>query len=63
MFARMEVSAAARQVTDPLVSRAVIDAQIGQGLSQFAGIAQVAMDAAPQAVTNALSNEMGAGRA
>lgn len=60
MFARMDVSPAARMVTDPLVSRAVIDAQIGQGLSQFAGLAQVAMDAAPQTVTNAVSTDRGA---
>lgn len=52
MLGRMGLESNVTSVAGPLISKAVIDAQVGQGLSQFAGIAHVAMDAAPQTVAS-----------
>ena len=60
LLSSLGVNEASIGAVRPHISNAVIAAQVGQGLSQFAGIAQVAMDAAPQAVANATSTERGA---
>ncbi len=59
MLGRMGLESNVTSVAGPHISKAVIDAQVGQGLSQFAGIAQVPMDTAPQAVANAISTDRG----
>lgn len=60
MLTRMEVSDAAVKATGSLISQAVIAAQVGQGFSQFQGITQVAVDAAPQTVPAVAGTERGA---
>ena len=60
LLSAMGVSDAAVLAVRGHISKAVIDAQIGQGLSQFQGVAQVPVDAAPQAVASAASPDRGA---
>lgn len=60
MLNRMEVSADAVGAASKYISEAVIGAQVGKGLSQFQGITQVPVDAAPQTVASATSTDRGA---
>lgn len=60
LLTSMGLNGASVLAARPFISKAVIDAQIGQGLSQFQGIAQVPVDAAPLNVANVTSNDRSA---